>query len=124
MSDIKEEAIKRVGILLDIYKNEDTGKYYPHADLFAKDLEAIELVLDTIKEKDKDIKKLMLIEEKYYELLKILKLQKRLAKDLHINLDAIKVVNKYYTPCNMKITSNSEKSELSVDYIDMSYFLD
>lgn len=53
----KEEAIERIKYLLFIYKKDDEKGYRATGEVFNTDFEAIETVLNMLKEKDKEIKK-------------------------------------------------------------------
>ena len=51
----EEEAITRLKYLLFIYREDDSNEFKLTGELFRNDLEAIETVLNMLKEKDKEI---------------------------------------------------------------------
>lgn len=53
----KEEAIERIKYLLFIYKKDDEKGYRATGEVFNTDFEAIETVLNMLKEKDTEIEK-------------------------------------------------------------------
>lgn len=87
MTKEQEKAIRQCKYLLFLYKKEGTKRYRCTADLFDKDLEAIETVLNLIQEQEAEIEELekALIEEQMKHTTEIEKkdeLEKEVAEDI------------------------------------------